>query len=239
MATTRSVERALDLLECFTSERVDLKLAELARLVDLPKPTVFRMAETLVARGYLMKDQENQNYRIGYKILSVASSFLAHVDYRLVALPHMKKIRDETNESVTIYMPVKDKGTRVCVERVQSKQPLRQVVTVGDEFPIDRGAAGKVLLAFCDFEWSKYRTSEQELLKIRELGYAISYSERDKGVTSVASPIRNNLGQTVASLSISGPSFRYESEQLQKFIDIALAASKTISCELGCPNNNK
>ena len=235
MEKNQSLDRTLDILESFTVGRPCLGLSELARTVDLPKATVYRIAETLVARGYLIKEMKDQSYQLGYKVLNLSNVMLSHLDYRQIALPHMRQIRDETNESVTLYIALNAKQ-RLCVERVQSTNGLSRIVNVGDVFPIERGAPGKVLLAFQDPALlpADCAVPFAELEKIRSLGYAISYAEREAGVSAVAAPIFNQYGQIVASLSISGPSFRYEQENMERFIQLIKAMTRNISRSLGC-----
>lgn len=234
MNTNRSLERSLDLLECFSEDKPKIGLSELARMVGLPKATVFRMAETLAMRGYIAKNSSEQCYQLGYKILGIGKVLLSSLDYRNVALPYMRKIKEETNESVTIYIAINDRE-RLCVERVQSTQGLSRMVYVGDVFPIDRGASGKALLAFGNLNnfLPDYAVSKEELVTIRQNMYAVSHAERETGVSSVASPIFDYKGKAIAVLSLSGPSFRYQGEQLDAFIKKVKAAAADISKEMG------
>lgn len=235
MEKNQSLDRTLDVLECFSNSRSKIGLSDLGRAVCLPKATVYRIAETLLARGYLMKDATDQSYKLGYKVLNLAGAMLANLDYRKIALPYMQQMRNETNESITLYIAANERQ-RLCVERVQSTAGLSRIVNVGDVFPIDRGAPGKVLLAYQNpATLSKdYVVSSAELETIRSYGYAISYAERETGVTAVAAPIFNREGQIVASLSISGPSFRYEGENMERFIRLVKNAAEEISKTLGC-----
>lgn len=235
MEKNQSLDRTLDILECFSTSRSKIGLSDLARAVCLPKATVYRIAETLLARGYLMKDATDQSYQLGYKVLNLAGAMLANLDYRKIALPYMQQMRNETNESITLYIAANERQ-RLCVERVQSTAGLSRIVNVGDVFPIDRGAPGKVLLAYQDPAalLKDYAVSSTELETVRNCGYAISYAERETGVTAVAAPIFNREGQILAALSISGPSFRYEGENMDRFILLIKEAAASISQKLGC-----
>lgn len=237
MEKNQSLDRTLDILECFTVGNPKIGLSELARAVGLPKATVYRIAETLLYRGYLIKDVTDQSYQLGYKVLNLGNVLLSNLDYRKIALPYMKKILDETNESVTLYIELNDRQ-RLCVERLQSTHGLSRIVNVGDVFPIDRGAPGKVLLAYKEAKdlLPDYAVSATELAAVRQRGYAISHAERETGVSSVAAPIFNRHGKIVAALSISGPSFRYEGENIEKFIKLIQEATVNISQILGCPH---
>ena len=233
MEKNQSLDRTLDILECFSTSRSKIGLSDLARAVCLPKATVYRIAETLLARGYLIKDAADQSYQLGYKVLNLAGAMLANLDYRKIALPYMQQMRNETNESITLYIAANDRQ-RLCVERVQSTAGLSRIVNVGDVFPIDRGAPGKVLLAYQDpAALQDYAVSSAELERVRSRGYAISYAERETGVTAVAAPIFNREGQILAALSISGPSFRYEGENMDRFILLIKEAAASISQKLG------
>lgn len=236
MGANQSIERTLDIMECFSVERHHIGLSELARLSGLPKATVFRLAETLVERGYLAKDAKEQTYQIGYKVLNLSHVLLSHLDYRKVSLPFMKQILTETNQSVSLYIALNDRE-RLCVERFQSTQGLSRIVNVGDIFPIDRGAAGKTLLAFQKPEalLPDYRVTRDELEEIRRQGYAVSHAEREFGVSSVAAPLLDQRCRIVASLSVSGPSFCYGGEKLDNIIKITRESAAAISQQLGCP----
>lgn len=237
MDKNQSLDRTLDILECFTACRPRIGLSELGRAVGLPKATVYRIAETLLARGYLIKDVTDQSYQLGYKVLNLGNTLLSTLDYRKIALPYMQQLRDETNESVTLYIAINDRQ-RLCVERFQSTHGLSRIVNVGDIFPIDRGAPGKVLLAYKDPNdlLPDYAVTVAELAAVRKQGYAISHAERETGVSSVSAPLFNRYSQIVASLSISGPSFRYEDENLKKFVNLIKEATNSISRTLGCIN---
>lgn len=235
MGANQSIERTLDIMECFSIEKNQIGLSELARISGLPKATVFRLAETLVERGYLTKDPKGQTYQIGYKVLHLSNVLLSHLDYRKVSLPFMKKILSETNQSVSLYIALNSRE-RLCVERFQSTQGLSRIVNIGDIFPVDRGAAGKVLLAFKKPRMllSDYNVSSEELEKIQQQGYAVSHAEREFGVSSVAAPILDQKLQVVASLSVSGPSFCYDGDDLDNIIKITKESAIEISLQLGC-----
>lgn len=235
MGANQSIGRTLDIIECFSLEKHSIGLSELARLSGVPKATVFRLAETLVERGYLSKDPKGQAYQIGYKVLYLSHILLSYLDYRKISLPFMKKILTETNQSVSLYI-VFNERERLCVERFQSTQGLSRIVNVGDVFPIDRGAAGKVLLAYQNSETilSDYKATLEGLEQIRRQGYAISHAEREFGVSSVAAPLFDQHYQIVASLAVSGPSFNYDGENLENIIRLTKDSAAQISRQLGC-----
>lgn len=229
---TRSVERVLELLDCFTEEHSEIGVSELSRILGLSKTVTFRIASTLEKHGYLVQDSKLKHYRIGHKFLRLGQLFQNKLDFRVTALPYMEKIHKETDETITLF--ILRNGKRVCIERIHSTQPLRRVISVGDELPLI-GSPGKVLVAFSDdpdvVEASGLAIEELELTRSR--GYAISYGERQTGITSVSAPIRNSDGKTVACISIAGPSFRYTDVTMAQYIQILLNSTAKISLQMG------
>lgn len=232
MENVRAVERSLEILECFSEARDEIGLSELARSLMLPKATVFRLARTLEDRGYLVQVLERQTYRLGPKVAALGHVFLANLDYRAVALPFMKVLRDEIHEAVSLYIAVGD-GERMCVQRVESTHALRQIINIGDRLPINRGSAGKLLIAFQHLDTYAEGIAKEELQRIREQGYAVSIDERGQGLSSISVPIRNNKGDVIASLTVSGPEFRFTREHIETYIKELVKTAKQISYQLG------
>lgn len=231
MYNIRAIERAFKLLECFSTQNPQIGVTELAESIGLPKATTFRIAETLEQLGYLNKDEGKQAYTISAKVLRLGQVFLDNLDFRTVAISYMKKIRDTLDETISLYIVVNNK--RVCVERFNSSQSLRRVVTVGDEVPLDRGASGKVLLAFSNLNFG---FDEEVLENVRRNDYAYSSNERGEGISAIAVPLRNFKGEVIAALTISGSSIRYNEESVPRYITLMKETAAEISAKLGYKN---
>jgi DNA-binding IclR family transcriptional regulator len=231
MDNVRAVERALELLECFSDDRKNIGLSELSRMLLLPKATVLRLARTLENKGYLIQDADRQHYRLGPKVLALGQVFLAELEYRQVALPFMEELRNRTQESVSLYAVSGDE--RVCVQRVESPHALRQVISIGARLPLNRGSAGKLLIVFQNLAGYEEDITWEERKHMLEKGYAHSFEEREQGLASLSVPIWNNKGQVIASLTLSGPSFRFTIANNQKYVEEALRTAKQISYQLG------
>jgi DNA-binding IclR family transcriptional regulator len=229
MESTRTVERALDILECFSEDNLELGVTEVAKQTALAKATVFRIMHTLKARGYLSSDEKGEKFRLGPKTIKLGKVFLAGQDFYAVARPHMRRLRDELNESVSLYIPRHDR--RICVERVESTHPLRRVVNVGDDLPLDRGAAGKVLLAFGPPGPVHIEPKDAEYIRLK--GYEVTHGEREPGVSAIAAPIFDHRGRLLAALAISGPTFRFGPAVLPDYIGAVVNCARSISQSLG------
>ena len=229
---TRSIERALDILECFSEKNTELRIADICKSVGLSKSTVHRTMATMENRGYLSQSLENGKYRLGVKTLSAGKAFLAGLDFRALALPYMRTIRDTINESVNLY--VTNGSKRVVIERLESDEPLRRVLKIGDELPLDRGAAGKVFLAFNPKLQEFAQIDPAVIAEIRRQHYAVSHGERESDAASVAVPLFDHQAKVIAVLAVSGPSIRFKEPQLSSYISILRESSEAISSALGC-----
>jgi len=234
MERIKSVDRAINLLECFTEEKNEIGVTELAKLIGLTKPSAYRLAETLLTRGYLIKDSDRLRYQIGPKVLNLSKVYFCKVDIRTMALPHMNKIHDTFDEGVFLFMVIGDK--RVCVESVESTQPLRRVISVGEALPLGVGASGKLLVAYQGFQ-SYQGLNHNELDQIREQGYSVSHDETGDNISAVAVPIRNHSGQVIGALTMAGSSLRYSEEFIYRYIPVMQQHGENISRELGFLKN--
>ncbi len=228
----RTVDRALDILESFATDgRHKQNLDDLVEATALPKATVHRMVKNLERRGYLRHDKENAMYSLGHRVLLLSSAYLNDLEFRSVALPYMKELRDLTNESASLW--IDQKTHRMCVERVQSREPLRQVISVGELLPLDKGSSGKLLLAFRNTPADDVRLPPGEAAAIRQQGYAVSHAERSAGIASIAAPIRNAAGKVIAAISIAGPDFRFANGKIEQYVGYVKQYGSLISRDLG------
>src|SRR2546427_3922451 len=142
----QSVSRALDILEAFTVDQVELGVTELSRKLKLHKNNVFRLLATLETRGYVDQDRETGNYRLGMKTFEVASVFLHHLGVAKQARPILERLAREAEEAA--YLGVLDGPAVVCVDVAETSQPVRVVSHLGRRLPGHATALGKAPVAF-------------------------------------------------------------------------------------------
>jgi DNA-binding IclR family transcriptional regulator len=235
--SVRSIERALDILDCFSPSELEFTLSALSRRIDLAPSTTFRIASTLEKRGYIRRNAENQRYALGPVLARIGALGFASVDICKLALPYMRELNRIYDEGVSLYV-VRD-NERVCVERVESSRPLRRVVNIGDRHLLTRGAAGRVLLAYLPEEKraellkSDPFTTEEALAELRRSRRAVSLGEREEGVTSIAAPVENLRREVVAALAMSGPSVRFAGPGFDEKITKVARFADLISEALG------
>ncbi len=245
---TRTVTVALGLLDWFSLERQHIGLSEFVKLSGLSKATVFRHLTALEKSGFIKKEQESKKYQLGYKPMELAYLVKKQTKLRDVVLPYMKKLKEITDETVSLQ--IEDKGRGICIERIDSSSTLVYLPPIGSREYLHAGASRKVLLSFLHDERieeiiaeglpsivnntvTEYEQLWREIKDIRKKGYALSEGEHLDGVAAIAAPIRKGNGTVLASLSIVGPSFRIGEEQKKRFLPYLLESVRNISRELG------
>jgi DNA-binding IclR family transcriptional regulator len=237
-STVRAVERALDILLCFTSDS-ELAMTEIADKVGLHKSTVHRMLATLEDKGFVARDRASDRYRLGLRIWELSANMAGADDPAVLGLPEMERLRDLLGETISLYL--RDGNERIRIQAVQSNQAVRRVAPVGVRLPLYVGASSKVLIAFeelqrrelllSDPSWPAFvdmKNYREQIEEIRALGYATSFEEREPGAAAVSAPIINRAGKLVAALSVSGPASRLTPEVMREHAPVIIEAARRL-----------
>src|SRR5699024_4992912 len=168
-------------------------------------------------------------YFLGLKFLSLGQVASEHLDLRIIALPHMKALRNDINE--VVHLTVLDGNQAVYIEKVESTRNLRLYTAIGKSSSLHIGSGPKLLFAYLpsklknrmltnyDFTRSKNKdipnkaSLDKELKQIKKIGYSISKEEQDRGTMGISYPILDASHENVAALTVSGPLERFGSEK--------------------------
>ncbi|MGV3488629.1 MAG: IclR family transcriptional regulator [Tuberibacillus sp.] len=248
----QSILKAFDILELFDERHAEWTLIDISKQLHMPKPTVYRILQTLESRGYIKKEKHSEydiRYRLGLKLLELGNLVSEQLELRKIALPFMKALRDDIDE--VIHLVIIDHNEAIYIEKVEGLKALRLVTRIGKREPLHVGSGPKLLLAFQPEEFiEKYidqiefnqlnergALNRRELLEeIREIqtnGFAVSKGEQDPDTIGVSYPIFNYSGHMVASLAVSGPSIRFFGERGQHIQDKTKITAEQISEALG------
>lgn len=238
----RTVQRALDILYCFSEERQELTLTDISKEMNLAMSTTTRLLKALEMNHFVEKNQDTLKYRLGQRLYLLGYIAGKSIKLRELAKPLLYKLRDETKETVNLY--VLDQTNRVCIEQAEGLQSIRHLVKVGEKLPLYAGAGGKVMLAFQSEEFQqKVLASEadhvtranwqKECACILETSTACSIDEREVGSAAVAAPIFNIHGEVEACLSISGPTHRFTAEVIPQLQEKVKEHAQWLSKQLG------
>ena len=222
------LEKASDLIDCLGQAGEPVTLAHVRSTLDMPKSSTHRLLSELAELGIVRRTQDGR-YSLGPRLLYWGEAAADTFDLRTIAEPPMRRLRDETGESVHLY--VREEGARICIAAVEARHELRPFIQLGRPLPLHVGAAGKLLLAFADDgvqrkELRRARNRHDDmpnapgadLLKqleaIREHRWATSTAEREDGVAAIATTVVDSTDRVVAALCISGPTTRLTGERL-------------------------
>jgi DNA-binding IclR family transcriptional regulator len=226
--------KTLDILEVIKTRSAGIALAEVARSVGMPKPTVYRILATLEIRGYLDRSVDGA-YRVSSKLFSLQSATATQQDLLRVAPPIMEKMALECRE--TVNLGTIDGGEVLVIATCESPQSVRMASKVGNRRCIHTTGLGKILLASMDDQeirrlvqlkglpgLTPYSITTEsaltiEIQKIRRQGYALDNQENELEGRCVALRIPGAIGLP-AALSISGPVFRMDLRRLKALVPI-------------------
>lgn len=248
-ARSQTIDRAALILTCFSAAEPRLTLAELAIRLDLNQSTVYRYLATLQAAGLLERDGQRGGYRLGLRVVELASVALNQLAVRKEAIPEMDRLRDEMD--VLVNLAVLDGGDVIHVAHSAPPGWPVWVATPGRRAVATGTALGKVLLAHRPWDdvrrvieregWRPYTGRSirdfNELAvvlgEIREAGYGVDDEERAVGSRCLAGPIRDHRGEVVAALSVTGTTQTLTPERRDEIRPRVLAAANRISLRLG------
>jgi IclR family transcriptional regulator, KDG regulon repressor len=246
--TTRTVERALDILLCFRPEEPGLTLTQISERVDMHKSTVHRLLATLENKHFIQHAESDGTYHLGLRLVELGFTVLKGNDIHRQALPYMQRLSAECRE--TVDLAILDGGQVVYLQVVESPQRMKFAAAPGQRLPVLGTATGKGFLAFLPSDqteailkqgMAKYTEStkislaslRKELLVVRERGFATSQQEYEDGVNAVAAPILDGNMHPVASMAIVGPAFRLPQERLQVLGKLVRETADAIARDLG------
>lgn len=218
-----AVTRAMAILDAFQSGEAALTLGELARRTTLHKTTVLRIARTMARARYLVQ-MDNGSWRLGPGAGWLGARYQAVFGQTASIEPVLRDLSRITGESAAFY--VREGSSRSCVVRVDGPQAIRHHVRMGEFLPVNRGAIGRVLLAFSDEPGAPYD-------EIRRAGYHVTRGERDPQVASVAVPVFGINHRLIGCVAVTGPLDRFTPKACAKHVQALRKAASRLGYELG------
>ncbi|SFZ82502.1 transcriptional regulator, IclR family [Devosia enhydra] len=244
------LDRAIAVLKTFTLAEPSLTLSEIAQRADLHVSTCLRLLSTLRHHGLVSRSEEDGRYRLGYEVLAIAE--IARSGSGLVdwAMPVMRELADQFDETVVISARVGD--YRIDLDQIIGQQSVRRVIALGERKPLYAGAASRVLLSgFTDAQLDAYLervtlrkladqtitdpdTLRRVIADVRRDGYAESVQEQsDAGGAGVSAAIFGARNEIVGVIGVSVPQFRFTPSLRAQLIPAVLSGAARISRVIG------
>lgn len=225
-----AVQRAIAVLDVLADAGADLGTNEIARRTGVNVSTVSRLLATLVDGGLLQYVASTGRYRLGIRILQLASVARENLDIRILAHPHLEELAALTGETATLSVPAE--RDVLTADFVASDSSVRSVASIGRNSVPHATAVGKVFLA-----WIGSRPPEElvaytgrtitdradlaaEVERVREQGWAKAVREREPELSGVAVPVLDGDDRLVAILGVQGPSTRFTERAMTTAVNL-------------------
>lgn len=217
------ISRVTAILRALADAPDGLGIAELSRIVELPRSTVYRIVATLAADGFVTNGAGRRGLRLGPELAHLAAA--AQRGLSEAARPHMEKMADAVNE--TVDLAVFQHGQVRFVDQVVGNQRLRAEVVIGELFPAYCTANGKAFLASLPPAALDAALAASPLLRrtpntivrkaelrrqleeVRETGVAYDREEHTPQICAVGTVIHDQLGRVAAAITIATPASRF------------------------------
>jgi IclR family pca regulon transcriptional regulator len=246
-----SLELGLRVLESFDRDAVDeMSLSEAARRIGITRSSAFRLVHTLARLGYLERDEETKNYRLGARVMSLGYSFLASKDIAERARPDLERLRTQTRCST--HLGILDGVEVVYIARFAAHQPVSATIAVGARLPAHATTMGRIILAYRPAAEVAERFGGRALERFsprtpgtlaelravldvdRRRGYALSHANFEAGIASIAAPVFGADGAVVAAINVSTPENAIDARRFEGPVREALqAAARRVSARSG------
>ncbi|AZO93784.1 IclR family transcriptional regulator [Halocella sp. SP3-1] len=243
----QSLNRALDVIEKLVESNKSMGVTELSDSLGLHKSTVYRLLATLGYRGYIEQDDYNK-YKVGLKLFEIGGLVLTSLDLREQIKPYLKRLREETSE--TVHLGIMDKTEVVYIDKEETSETIRMYSRIGRRVPAHCTSLGKVILAYSKPDLidqvvkngltgctDKTIIGENQFRKhikeVFEQGYAIDDEEHRMGIRCISGPIFNFNQDVIASFSISAPINRMTYERIDELVEVVHRYTKQISAAFG------
>jgi len=212
-----SLARGIDVIKAFTPAKMELTVSDVAAITTLARPTARRLLLTLEKLGYVRLI--GSHYTLTPKTLELGTSYVSSQGMWDVVQPHLVALVEKTGESSS--MSELDGSDIVYTARVPVAKIIGISVHIGTRFPAISTSMGMVMLADLDSTTldrvlklpsnsgvipritPSRKQIDLNLAKIRKQKWALSDEQLSYGIRSVAAPVHNMHGKTIAAINVT------------------------------------
>ena len=239
----RSV-RVIVLLREVARADVPITANEMSERTGLPKATVYRLCEQLLAADLIRRQIGGRGFVPGQGLVDLSQTVLSGRSVYVARHAVIERVAREIGETCNLVVP--ERLGMVYWDRVETEWPLRLQLPVGTKVPFHATSSGKLYLASLgeqqcqrllqEIELEAFTentiTSPEELIEhlieIGERGYSIDDEEFIAGMTAVAVPVVDQGGRYVASLAVHAPTSRMAVSKAIGYVDVLQDAAGRI-----------
>lgn len=236
LSTIKSVDKALEVLEAFSTTPDGINLSSLSEKLQMNKSGVYRLLQAFKQRGYVEQECKNGKYHLGLVAYMVGQNIVSKMDLLSMARPVMERLARACKETVYLVLP---SGQNVLMfDSCASRNPVNVMSLKGRHYPMSGCAAGDMLLAYGAIADEGGAGSplgnDVRLSLLNQQGYSADANQLGDGVVSLAVPLLNAEQIAVGSLCFVGPDFRLSEERIASdLLRPLIDAGQSISMKLG------
>lgn len=246
------VAKTFRVIETLSQLEKGIALSELARRVNQPKATVFRIVFTLKQLGYVEQDPRSEAYSLSHQ-LGWQTRNGVHGKLKAAARPYLQRILARFEQ--TVCLGTLDQDQVLYIEILEGLRSIRMAATVNSYAPIHSTSLGKSILAFLPLSEAEAILRRRPLSKltavtitsipflmrhlaqVRKAGYAVDEEETERGARCVGAPIYDARGMPFAGISVSGPTSHIGRELVPEIARFLMKACNEISRQMGFMNS--
>lgn len=250
--------RVLSVLETLAGMEQPAGLEAVAAATNLTVSKVYRSLRALQDQGFV-DHVGRQGYRLGSRAVALASLIGPRPALKSAAQPLLNSLAAAVGETVTLH--VRSGAFRVLVLGAEPRPgparpwspdqravgpvaaPLRRTLMIGERAPLISGCSGTAILAFLPPATVEEvlagqprglpRPSAATLSRIRESGYAMSFSDNHVGMNGVAAPVLDPEDDVaLASVVVSGAEVNLPEDVLHEISDPLRATGADLAARM-------
>jgi DNA-binding IclR family transcriptional regulator len=240
-----ALERGLRLLGEFGRDSRTLSAPELARRLDLPRSTVFRLINTLETMGFVERLDSGNDYRLGMAVLRLGFEYLSSLELTELGQPVLARLCDEIRYPCNLV--VRDGRSIVYVAKVTPPTPFISAVRIGTRLPAHATVLGRILLENLTLPELRALYPEEHLEAFssstpktlldlfnmveadRQRGYVLGEGFYESSISTIAAPVRDESGHIVAALGTTIPSGHIDADRIDTLVQSVRASADELS----------
>lgn len=223
-------------------------VTEVGDALDVHKSTAFRLLSTLESRGIVERHVETGQYHLGFGLVDLARAVIVGPDIAGRARAACEWLAERTDETVTLS--VLEGEECVSIDQIIAASTIVSRSWLGRRTPLHCTSTGKVILAFLPDDQQAELVAgphkpyteativdpaalRELLAQVRENGCAMTQEEYEEGLSSAAAPVYAADGRVVATIEVSGPSYRLGDTELAEIAPLVVEAALKASTRFG------
>ncbi|CNE54206.1 glyoxylate bypass operon transcriptional repressor IclR [Yersinia nurmii] len=250
----QSLTRGLKLLEYISESQGQVALTDLAQQAGLPNSTTHRLLTTMQQQGFVRQVGDLGLWTMGAHAFIVGSSFLQSRNLLAMVHPILRRLMDESGETVNLAVLDHSDYQAIIIDQVQCTALMRMSAPIGGKLPMHASGAGKAFLstlpdeklvqllhkkglhAYTQHTRTNPVSLKENLAQIRKQGYSFDDEEHALGLRCIAACLYDEHHEAFAAISISGPVSRITDDRVTELGALVIHAAKEITQSYGGGN---